>query len=261
MLTPTPIYPATSIYIIVNMVEVGQVVEICAAVLTASLIILNYIILKGSMRQNQKSIELYEKNLKVSEETLQLNRFLLEENKKMIEVQEMGNRPKFAMKQHDGFRFDPVTGRPHLYLENIGGKEALVKKIHIVIMKNLISVVKDEEINKNIKPGAPLNIETDLPASVFEYAVQRKDGDPVKSVETIFFSVSCVIEYTHIDGADADPFTDTLGFKIGNDYMNNDEFNYAKVARRSTKEDTWHGLLGTGADMPAAEEEQQLTEE
>jgi len=225
------------------MVSVETLVNIAAVALTASLIILNYVILRRSVQQNRESIELYEKNLKLSEETLQLNKLQLEENKKMIERQELDNRPKFIMK-HEGFRLDMVHGNPQIYLENIGGKEAVAKKAEIVITKNLTSLATDVEINKNIKPGAPLNLTANLPVSIFEYKLHRKDGTPIKDDEIIFFSTVCTIEYTHIDDANADPFVDIMSFKIGNDYLRGGEYYFATDARQSAKDDTWLTLLG-----------------
>ncbi|MCL2607788.1 MAG: hypothetical protein FWD92_04470 [Methanomassiliicoccaceae archaeon] len=225
------------------MVSVETLVNIAAVVLTVSLIVLNYVILRKSVEQNRESIELYEKNLKLSEETLRLNRLQLEENKKMIERQELDNRPKFIMKD-GGFRSDPFRGNPRLYLENIGGKEALAKNAEIIITKNLTSIVATAEINKNIKPGAPLNLTADLPVSVLEYHVQRKDGDPLKENEIIFFSLLCTIEYTHTDDADADPFVDIISLKIGNDYIDSGEYYHLVSSRMSTENDTWQSLLG-----------------
>ena len=225
------------------MVSVETLVNTAAVILTASLIILNYVILRRSVQQNRESIELYEKNLKLSEETLQLNKLQLEENKKMIERQELDHRPKFIM-IHEGFRLDIFEGNPHIHLENIGGKEALAKKAEIVITKNLVSVAADVEINKNVKPGAPLNLTANLPVSVFEYQIRRRDGSPLEDDEIIFFSVVCTIEYTHTDDADADPFVDIISFKIGNDYINGGEYYWIPNGRRSTKDDTWHTLLG-----------------
>lgn len=227
--------------------SVETVVNICVALLTASLIILNYIILRASIKQNDKSIELYEENLKVSEETLQLNKALLEENRRMIERQKMENRPNFVMKK-GGFKIDPTTGRPQIYLENIGGKDGQARNIHVIITKNLKSIVEDVEINRSIKSGAPLNIELDIPASVIEYEVHRKDGGQMKEQDTIFFSVTGILEYTHVDDGEAyvDPFTDSIEFKIGNDYMNNADYTYSWRSRRPSKNDTWDSMLGTG---------------
>lgn len=252
---PTVLIPGIAFHIIVKMESIETIVSVIASVLTATLIILNYIMLRGSVKQNALSIELYEKNLALSEESIALNRSLLEENRKMIERQEMDNRPKFRIMQ-EGFRFDPVTGKPHIYLENIGGKEAQAKKIQVTITKNLISIIKDMEINRSVKPGAPLNLEIDLPATVFEYKVSRKDGQPMKDNETIFLSVSGIIEYTHIADAkaDVDPFTDTVGFKIGSDYQNCGDHNCTHTSRRSGKKDTWYSLLGTGEELNEADE-------
>jgi hypothetical protein len=234
--------------------SIDTVVNICAAMITASLIVLNYVILKGSFRQNRTSIELYQENLKISEETLKLNRDILEENRRVIERQELDNRPKFRIME-EGFRFDTISGKPHLYLENIGGKTAHVKTIHIVVIKNLTGVVKDIEMEKNIKPGAPLNIEIDLPVSVLEYVVSRKDGTPVNKGEIIFFSLNAVVEYTHLGDTDADvdPFVDIIGSKIGKDYFESEEYVYIHRTRRSTSKDTWYDLMGTGASTSEEE--------
>ncbi|MCL2712547.1 MAG: hypothetical protein FWD37_04665 [Methanomassiliicoccaceae archaeon] len=227
-------------------ISIETIVSIIAATLTASLIILNYVILRGSVRQNARSIELYEKNLKVSEETLKLNRSLLDENKKMIERQELDNRPKFIMKDN-GIKFDISTGRPSIYLENIGGKGAHAKKIHVTITRNLISVVKESEIDRSVRSGAPLNIEIDLPALVIEYEVQRKDGMQLRDHETAFFSVNAMIEYTHTsDTDDADPFMDRVGFGVGNDYLTNEDYHHMSTTRMSSEKDTWRSLIGTG---------------
>ena len=234
--------------------DIELTVGVIATALTVFLIILNYVILRASVEQNRKSIELYEKNLKISEETLQLNRSMLEENRRLIEHQELDNRPKFRMKQ-DGFRFDTLNGRPCLYLENIGGKEATVRNIHVVITKDAASVVKDMEMNKSIKPGAPMNIEVDLPASVIEYKVERKDGTPLKDHEMIFLSVSARVEYTHADEESSDtyPFADNTGFSIGNDYLNNAAYVHTQTVRESSEEDTWYGILRTGTGSRRAD--------
>jgi hypothetical protein len=231
---------------------IDTAVNICAALITASLIVLNYVILKGSFRQNQTSIELYEQNLKISEESLRLNRDILEQNRKMIARQELDNRPKFRL-MDEGFRFDAITGKPHLYLENIGGKAAHAKKVHIVVLKNLTGVVRDIEMDKNIKPGAPLNIEIDFPVTVQEYTLSRKDGAPINPGEIIFFSLNAVVEYTHMGDTEAfvDPFVDIIELKIGKDYFQSDEYVNAHSTRRSTKEDTWYSLMGTGSTVAA----------
>jgi hypothetical protein len=232
------------------MIAIETIVNISAAALTASLIILNYVILKGSFRQNNRSIELYEHNLKISEESLNLNKSLLEENKKMIERQELDNRPKFRMIT-DGFRFDSVTGKPYLYLENIGGKGAHVRNVHFVVTKNLISVVKDVEIGKNVKPAAPLTVEMDMPVTVITYEVKRKDGAPLNANEIIFLSMDAVIEYTHIGDAelDVDCFKDIVVSKVGKDYFNSGEYTHSQKASTSVAGETWYCVLGTGANL------------
>jgi hypothetical protein len=239
--------------------SIDTVVNICAAVITASLIVLNYVILKGSFRQNNTSIELYQENLKISEETLRLNRDILEENRKVIQRQELDNRPKFRITE-EGFRFDAISGKPHLYLENIGGKTAYAKKVRIVVLKNLISVAKDIEIEKNVKPGAPLNVEIDLPVSVLEYAVSRKDGAPISKGEIIFFSLNAVVEYTHLGDTDAnvDPFVDIIKLKIGKDYLESDEYASVHSTRRSTNKDTWYSLMGTGSMITDDDDEHEI---
>ncbi|MDR2866411.1 MAG: hypothetical protein LBV13_03290 [Methanomassiliicoccaceae archaeon] len=229
---------------------IDTIVAIVAAVLTASLIILNYVILRGSFLQNKLTIEQYEQNLKISEESLKLNRSMLEENRKMIDRQELAIRPKFRIMQ-DGFRFDAVSGKPHLHMENIGGKAAQAKKIHITIIKNFTGIIKEMEIEKSIKPGAPLNLEIDLPVSIIGYDVKRNDGKPIEDKEIIFLSLNAVIEYTHIGdaGTDADPFTDVLMIKIGKDYFESDEYSCTQKARRSVEKETWYNILGTGTNL------------
>jgi hypothetical protein len=236
--------------------ETDTIVNIAGVMLTATVIILNFFILRNSIRQNRKSIALYEENLKLSEESILLNRSLLEENKNLIIRQELDNRPKFRM-MPEGFRFDAVSGKPQLYMENIGGKGAFVKTARVVLTKNTTSIVKDVKVERSVKPGAPLNVVVDLPATVISYEVKRKDGLPIGNTEIILLSADAVVEYTHIDdaGKAVDPFTDALCTKIGKDYLNNSDYQCVRIPRPSTSHDTWYSLLGTGTGLSSASED------
>ncbi|MCL1904619.1 MAG: hypothetical protein FWG19_00655 [Methanomassiliicoccaceae archaeon] len=236
-------------------ISIETAVSVVMVCLTAILLVLNFTTLRRTTEQNQRTLEQHEENMRINEQSLQLNKALLEENKRMIEREELNNRPKFRESQN-GFHFDRFSGEPHFYLENIGGVPANVKSAQLSVTKDLMSAVKLIDVNKTVKPGAPIELKMSLPVSVFGHSVTRKDGQPLRKDELIFLQFSVTIEYTHADdtGKDIDSFVDVVESHIGKDYFKSEDYQCSTDLKDPSENTTWYNIFGTNMIRKVTEE-------
>ena len=107
------------------------------------------------------------KSLQHNKKMLEISQEMANHNKKTLEHIENENKPAFKLKEKPYFLGNKGEEKFHVFLTlvNIGGQTAYIEEIGLRVEFKGINYSKTVEIDKKIRPGAEVNIHTQIDGS------------------------------------------------------------------------------------------------